>query len=91
MWWPWIYLLTRRSLASACLRFLGRAVKDVELPVLRHPLPVLQRQVGQPKLEPADRVLLAALSRVLHRQSRSSFLVTPATLLRWQRELPKAA
>jgi hypothetical protein len=38
-------------------------------------------------LEPADRVLLPALSRLLPRQSWSSFFVTPATLLRWHREL----
>jgi hypothetical protein len=86
MRWSWIYLLTRRSLELAGLRFLGNAAKDVELLVLRHQLAVLQRQVGQPKLKPADRVPLAALSRLLPRQSRSSFFVTPATLLRWHRE-----
>ncbi|MGW9031560.1 integrase [Streptomyces sp. NPDC055722] len=79
MRWSWIYLLTRRFLELAGLRFLGNAAKDVELLVLRHQLAVLQRGVGQPKLEPADRVLLAALSRLLPRQSWSSFFVTPAS------------
>ncbi|MGW9031354.1 integrase [Streptomyces sp. NPDC055722] len=87
MRWSWVYLLTRRSLELAGLRLLGNAAKDVELLVLRHQLAVLQRQVGQPRLEPADRVLLAALSRLLPRQSWSTFFVTPATLLRWHREL----
>ncbi|MGW2939592.1 hypothetical protein ACWDA7_49775, partial [Streptomyces sp. NPDC001156] len=87
MRWSWIYLLSRRSLELAGLRFLGNAAKDVELLVLRHQLAMLQRRVGQPKLEPADRVLLAALSRLLPRQSSSSFFVTPATLLRRHREL----
>src|SRR6266536_286380 len=35
----------------------------------------------------ADRVLLAAASRLLPRPSWRSFLVTPATLLRWHRRL----
>ncbi|MGW6009150.1 helix-turn-helix domain-containing protein [Streptomyces sp. NPDC055210] len=66
---------------------MGSAAKDVELLVLQHQLAVLQRHVGRPKLEPGDRVLLAALSRLLPRECWSSFFVTPATLLRWHREL----
>jgi len=57
-------------------------------PCLRHQLQVLQRQAARPRLEPADRALLAAFSRVLSRSGwRSSFLVAPATLLRWHRLL----
>ncbi|CAG6392174.1 hypothetical protein SCOCK_150146 [Actinacidiphila cocklensis] len=87
MRWSWTYLLARRSLESAGLRLLGSGAKDVELLVLRHQLAVLPRHAGRPKLEPADRVLLAALSRLLPRERWSSFFVTPTTLLRWQREL----
>jgi putative transposase len=52
---------------------------------------VLRRQVPRPKLEPADRALLAAISRVLPRSRWSCFLVTPQTLLRWHRRLIAAA
>jgi hypothetical protein len=38
-------------------------------------------------LQPADRVLLAALSRRLPRARWAAFFVTPATQLRWHREL----
>jgi putative transposase len=55
--------------------------------VPRHRLTVLQRQTSRPKLEPADRALLAAVSRVLPRARWSCFLVKPKTLLRWHRRL----
>ncbi len=61
--------------------------KDLEILVLRHQLRVLQRVAGAPKYRVTDRVLLAAASRVLPRDRWVAFLVTPATLLRWHREL----
>jgi transposase len=61
--------------------------KELEILVLRHELQVLRRQVGRPRLRSADRVLLAALAQVLPRRRRCSFLVQPATLLRWHRDL----
>jgi putative transposase len=49
---------------------------------------VLERQVARPHLTRADRALLAAFSRVLPRKVwKTSLFVTPATLLRWHREL----
>src|SRR6266478_8981747 len=61
--------------------------KDVEIAVLRHQLAVLHRQVARPRYAPTDRLVLATLARLLPRVRWSAFLVTPATLLRWHREL----
>ena len=44
------------------------------------------RRAGS-RLKPIDRVLLAAASRAIPRDRWVTFLVTPATLLRWHREL----
>jgi len=61
--------------------------KDVEIAVLRHQLAVLHRQVPHPRYAPTDRLVLATLAKLLSRERWSAFLVTPATLLRWHREL----
>jgi putative transposase len=65
----------------------GDAAKELEILVLCHQLAVLRRQTPRPKLEPADRALLAAVSRIPPRSRRSCFFVRPETLLRWQRRL----
>src|SRR5664280_1829443 len=88
--WSLLYLVVR-----ALVRLLVRGgrpdrddgSKDLEILVLRHQLRVLQRTVGRPQLRVADRVLLAAASRAIPRDRWAAFLVTPATLLRWHREL----
>jgi transposase InsO family protein len=75
-------------LELAVLRCRSEREKEIEILVLRQQLRVLERQVGRPASTPADRVVLAALSRVLPRRAwRRSFCVTPATVLRWHREL----
>src|SRR5215475_13471614 len=63
--------------------------KDAELLVLRHENQVLRRQLrGRLGWDHADRAWLAALSRlVARRRWPEVFPVTPATLLRWHRDL----
>src|SRR6266511_6414954 len=65
-----------------------RRHQDMEILVLGHQLLVLRRQVPRPRLEPADRALLGAISRAVPRTRWSCFLVKPETLLRWH--LPTA-
>jgi hypothetical protein len=55
--------------------------------ILRQVRAVLRRQVRRLDLEPADRAVLAGLSRLLPRGRWAAFFVTPATLLRWHRNL----
>ena len=82
-----VYLLLRQILQMLTQLARDGGAKDVELLVLRHQVAVLRRQVHRPDLQPADRVVLAALSRLLPRPRGRSFFVTPATLLRWHRQL----
>ena len=81
------YLALCRSIQLLGLLARGDAAKDLELLVLRHQLTVLRRQTPRPRLEPADRALLAAVSRALPRARWSCFFVSPGTLLRWHRRL----
>lgn len=82
-----LYWALRRLLELLVLFVRSEHAKDVEILVLRHQLHVLRREVARPRLEPTDRALLAAFSRVLPRPAWHSFLFQPTTLLRWHQEL----
>jgi hypothetical protein len=87
MVWSLLYTLTRHAVGLTVLRLRGESAKDIELMVLRHEVMVPRRQVSRPSQHPAGRMLLAALSRRLRRDRWGVFFVTPATLLRWHRDL----
>jgi putative transposase len=81
-----LYKAITRFAQFVILRFRADVDKKVEILVLRHQLAVLRRQVGKVRTEPADRAMLALLSRLLSRARWPAFFVTPATLLRWHRD-----
>ncbi len=79
-----IYMLLRLAISLAVLRSSSDAERDLEILALRHQVAVLRRQVKRPDLLPADRMILAALGM---RLPPGRLLFSPATLLRWHREL----
>jgi len=80
---PFGYLILRQVLQLIILTARGERANAVEVLVLRHQVAVLRRQVRRLDLEPADRAVLAGLSRLLPRVRWATFFVPPATLLRW--------
>ena len=86
-----VYLTLCRSVQLLTQLARGEAAKDLEILVLRHQLIVLRRQTPRPRLEPADRALLSAISRVLPRTRWSCCFVKPETLLRWHRRMVAGA
>ncbi len=82
-----LYVVVRGLFGLVVLRSKSDVDKDLEILVLRHQLAVIGRQSKRLKLRPADRAFLALLSRLIRRDHWRSFLVQPATLLRWHREL----
>jgi hypothetical protein len=85
-----VFLLITRVAAGLRLSRREEMWKTAEILILRHQLSVLQRrQPRRPKLDWADRALLAALLGVIPKARRQGLrlLVTPDTIVRWHRDI----
>ncbi|MER5622671.1 hypothetical protein ABT061_16670 [Streptosporangium sp. NPDC002544] len=65
----------------------SKAIKNIEIMMLRHEVAVLRRQVARPKPDCANRAVLAAPARFLSPALRAHLLVTPGRPLAWHRRL----
>jgi len=89
-----VFLLVTRVAAGLRLSRREEAWKTAEILILRHQLAVLQRrQPRRPKLNWADRALLATLLGVIPKARRRGLrlLITPDTIVRWHRTSSAAA
>ena len=85
-----MFLLITRLAAWLRLSWREETWKTAEILIPRHQLAVLQRrQPRHPKLNCADRALLAALLSVIPKARRHGLrlVVTPETILRWHRDI----
>ena len=84
-----VYRLVRCLFGLLAVLVRSDLSKDAELLVLRHENQVLRRQLsGRLRWEHADRLWLTALSPLVNRRRWPQiFPVTPATILRWHRDL----
>src|ERR1700724_2996081 len=85
-----VFLLITRVAAGLLLSRREEMWKTVEILILRHQLAVLQRrQPRRPKLNWADRALLATVLGVIPKARRQGLrlLITPDTIVRWHRDI----
>ena len=82
-----LYLIFIRVVGWLALLARTEASKDAELLVLRHEVALLRRTNPRPRLDWADRAVLAALIRRLRKPMKGHRLATPSTVLRWHRRL----
>ncbi len=77
-----LYRLVRRVVELLRIHRMDAVAKDAEILVLRHQLAVLRRRVVRPRLRWSDRALIATLAKLVPRERRAAFLVTPETVVR---------
>ncbi len=82
-----LYLAFVRTVQILHLQRSDESDLAIEVVMLRHEVAVLRRQVARPALQPADRAILAGLSRLIPRSKHNRYFVQPDTLLRWHRAL----
>ena len=88
-----VFLLITQVAAGLRLPRREEMWKTAEILILRHQLSVLQRrQPRRPKLDWADRALLAALLGVIPNARRHGLrlLITPDTIVRWHRDIVRS-
>ena len=77
LFWSMVYVVIRRLLELLVLLAGGERSKALEILALGHELSVLHRSLKRPALRPHERLLLAAFSQFLPRDSWHAFFVTP--------------
>jgi putative transposase len=82
-----VYQMFAKLLSWMVLHARSDNANEIEILVLRHQLAVLQRRTPRPRISWTDRAVIAALTRLLPVRRRHGFLVAPATILRWHRQL----
>jgi putative transposase len=82
-----IYMMISKLVGWMALCARSDMAKEIEILVLRHQLAVLRRCTPRPRISWTDRALIAALTRLLPARRHLGRLVTPATILRWHRQL----
>jgi putative transposase len=82
-----LYLLFCQVMRWLALLARSSAAKDAELLMLRHEATVLRRRVTRPRVNWADRAVLAGLARLLPARPGVDHLSGPETLLGWHQDL----
>jgi putative transposase len=82
-----IYQMFAKLLGWMVLHARSDTTKEIEILVLRHRLALLRRPPSRPRMNWTDRAVIPALVRLLPARRRPDLLITPATILRWHRQL----
>jgi hypothetical protein len=82
-----IYQMFSKLLGWMVLRDSSDMTKEIEILGLRRQPAVLRRGTPRSRMNGTDRDLIAALTRLRPMRRRLGPLITPATILRWDRQL----
>jgi putative transposase len=83
-----VYLVFCATLRLSAFRR-GGLEREAELLVLRHEVAILRRGPARPQLCWSDRAFFSALARLLEPKRRAGLIMTPATLVRWHRDIAR--